>query len=89
VPISLSQYDPKQPISPPELRTGACASQRVEFLAEYEVLEDQFVMSAARQRERADQDKDHLQHAWILSFYVLRINRHPSGSDFGERQRQS
>ena len=59
VPPRLGQYDPKQPISPPQLRTGACASQRVELLAEREVLEDQFVMSAAGQREPADEYEDH------------------------------
>jgi hypothetical protein len=86
VPPRLGQYDPKQPISPPQLRTGAWASQRVELLAEREVLEDQFVMSVAGQRQGADEYKDHLQHASILSFYEQRSNHHLSGSDCGERQ---
>ena len=68
VPPRLGQYDPEQPIAPPQLRTGARASQRVELLTEREVLEDQFVMSAAGQRQRAHEYKDHLQHAAILSF---------------------
>jgi hypothetical protein len=38
------------------------ASARVELLAEREVLEDQFVMSAAGQRQRANEYKDHLKH---------------------------
>ncbi len=80
------QDDPKQPASPPQRRTGARASQRVELLAEREVLEDQFVMSAAGQRQRADEYKDHLQHASILSFSEQRSNHHPSGSDCGEGQ---
>ena len=75
VPPRLSQHDPKQPISPPELRTGDAASQRMELLAEREVFEDQLVMSAAGQRQRANHYNDHLQHASILPFYVLRINR--------------
>jgi hypothetical protein len=78
--------DPKQPISPPQLRTGACASQRVELLAEREVLEDQFVMSVAGPRQGADANEDHLQHASILSFYEQRSNHHLSGSDCGEGQ---
>ena len=86
VPPRLGHYDPKQPISPPQLRTGACASQRVELLAEREVLEDQFVMSLAGQRQGADEYKDHLQHASILSFFKQRSNHHLSGSDCGEGQ---
>jgi hypothetical protein len=46
------------------------------LLAEREVLEDQFVMSAAGQRQRADEYDDHLQHASILSFYERRSNHH-------------
>jgi hypothetical protein len=44
------------------------ASEGMELLAEHQVLEDQFVMSAAGQRHRADEYNDHLQHASILSF---------------------
>jgi len=40
----------------------------VQLLAEREVLEDQFVMSAAGQRQRANEYKDHLKHMQILSF---------------------
>jgi hypothetical protein len=72
----LGQYGPKHPIPPPQLRTGASASQRVELLTEREVLEDQFVMSAAGQRQRADEYKELLQHASILSF--LRGAKQPS-----------
>jgi hypothetical protein len=86
-PPRLSQYDPNQPISPPEMGTFAHASARVELLAEREVLEDQFVMSAASQRQRAGQYKDRVQHAPILLFSTRRINRRPSGSDSGERHR--
>ena len=68
VPPRLGQSDPKQAISPPELRTAARAFQAVELLAEREVLEDQFVMSAAGQPQRADENKDHLQHAKTVSF---------------------
>ena len=39
----------------PEMRTCACAPQCVELLAECEILEDQFAMSAADQRQRPDQ----------------------------------
>jgi hypothetical protein len=75
VPPRFGQHDPKQPISRPELRTGDAASQRIELLAEREVFEDQLVMSAAGQRQRANDDNDHLRHASILSFYMPRINR--------------
>ena len=68
VPPRLGQHDSKQPIPPPKLRTGARTFQRGELLAEREVLEDQFMMSAAGQRYRADKYNDHLQHASILSF---------------------
>ncbi len=47
VPPGPGQQDPKQPISPPEVRTGAGASQRVELLPERKILEDEFVMPAA------------------------------------------
>ena len=59
----------------PELRTAARAFQCVELLAEREVLEDEFVMSAAGQPEPADAYKDHTQHASILSFCARRVNR--------------
>ena len=62
-----AKYDPKQPIAPPELRTADRASQRVELLAEREVLEDQFVMSAAGQRQRAEEYKERLQHMSIVA----------------------
>jgi hypothetical protein len=89
VPPRLGQYDPKQPIPPPKLRTGARAFQRAELLAEREVLEDQFMMSAAGQRYGADKYNDHLQHAPILSFLQGGKQPSPSGSDCGEGQIES
>jgi len=80
VPPRLGQYDPKQAISPPELRTAARTFQSVELLAEREVLEDQFMMSAAGQHQRADEYKDHLQHGSILSF--LQGAKQPSPVQF-------
>ena len=47
----------------------------IELLAEREVFEGQLVMSAAGQRQHANDDEDHLQHASILSCYVRQINR--------------
>jgi len=85
VPSRLGQHDPKQPISPPEPRTGARASQRVELLAERESLDDQFVMFAAGQRQRANEKKIIFSTS-ILSFCEQRSNHHPSGSDCGEEQ---
>jgi hypothetical protein len=64
----------KQAISRPKLRTAHRTFQGGELLAKREVLQDQFAMSAAGQRNAADQDKDHAQHASILSFWVRRIN---------------
>jgi hypothetical protein len=60
----------------------------VQLLAEREVLEDQFAMSAEGQHEPADQDEDDLQHASILS--VSRAQMQPItayGVDFGDGQR--
>jgi hypothetical protein len=85
VPPRLGQHDPKQPISPPEPRTGARASQRVELLAERESLDDQFVMFAAGLRQRADEKKIIFSTS-IPSFCEQRSNHHPSGSDCGEEQ---
>jgi hypothetical protein len=70
----LGQHDPKQAISPPKLRTGDSAFQRVELLPEREILEDEFVMSATGQRHSADEEKDGLKHASILSCYAQGIN---------------
>ena len=70
----LGQHDPKQAISPSKLRTGDGASQRVELLPEREILDDQFVMSATGQRHSADEEKDGLKHASILSCYAQGIN---------------
>ena len=58
VPPRLGQYDPKQPISPPELRTAGGALQGGQPLPQREVLEDHLVMSTAGQRQRADEYKD-------------------------------
>ena len=69
---------------------GADASSSVltpELLAQRDVLEDQFVMAAAGQRERADTQQDRLQHAPIVSCAACNINRHRGGWRFGERQR--
>jgi hypothetical protein len=74
VPPRLHSYDPKQAISRPELRTAGRAFHCGKLLAEREVLEDQFVMAAAGQREPADEYEDHAQHASMLSFYARRIN---------------
>ena len=60
VPPRPGQYDPKQPVSRPELRTADRAFQCVELLAECEVLEDQFVMSAAGQPDGTDEERDHV-----------------------------
>ena len=68
IPPRLGEDDPKQPISPPESRTADRAFQRVKLLAEREVLEDQFVMSATGQRQRAEEYKGHLQHMSIVAF---------------------
>lgn len=91
VPPRLGQDDPKQPISPPELWPTHCAFQRVKLLAEREVLEDQFVVSAAGQRQRADEYNGHLQHMSILPFRrgteQPSANHQPAGSDCGEGQR--
>ena len=70
----LGQHDPKQAISPSKLRTGDGASQRVELLPEREILDDQFVRSATGQRHSADEEKDGLKHASILSCYAQGIN---------------
>jgi hypothetical protein len=55
-------------------RLRSCGRQPVRFKAlscwrsaSCQVLEDQFVMSAAGQHQRADEYKDHLEHASILS----------------------
>jgi len=48
--------------------------------AEREVLEDQFVMSAAGQGQRANEYKDHLQHMPIVSF--LRGTEQPPAARF-------
>jgi hypothetical protein len=74
-PPRLGQDDPEQPIASPELRPGACAPHRVELLAKGEVLKHQFVMSAAGQRQGADEDDNQLQHALIVSFSHRRSKR--------------
>ena len=48
------------------------ASQRVELLPEREILEDQFAMAAAGQRQRPDQ---HQNRVPIVLFLTRRINR--------------
>ena len=74
-PPRLCQDDPKQPVARPERRPGAPAFEGVELLAEREVLEDQFAMAAAGQRQRTNENKDDFQHASILAAYEERSNR--------------
>ena len=57
------------------MRTARRPFQGGELLAKREVLEDQFAMAAAGQRNPADQDQDHAQHTLTLPFWVRRINR--------------
>jgi hypothetical protein len=63
LPPGVGEQDPEHPINRPEPRALAAAFQRPELLPEREVLEHQFVMSAARQGERSDEKENHLQHA--------------------------
>ena len=86
VPPHAGQGDPKQPVAAPELRPDALASERVQLLAEREVLQDQFVMPAASQRQRAQEDEDDLQHASILSVFEPRGNGQRGRLRFGEGQ---
>ena len=60
----------------PELRTADRAFQRVELLAEREVLEDQFVMSAAGQGQRSRHQHDCFEHASSCPAGSAKINRH-------------
>jgi hypothetical protein len=64
----------------PELRTAGRAFQCVELVAEREVLEDQFAMSAAGQRQCPNEYKNHLQHMPIVSF--LRGTEQPPAARF-------
>jgi hypothetical protein len=76
VPPRLGQDDPQQPISPPELRTAERACQRVELLAEGEVLKDHFVMSAAGQGQGSRHQHDCFEHASSSPAGRAKINRH-------------
>lgn len=57
------------------------ATQRVELLAEREVLEDQFVMSAASQGQRSRHQQDCVEHASSCPAGHGRINRHTGPSE--------
>jgi hypothetical protein len=48
----------------------------VELLPERKILEDELVMSPAGQRQRADEEKDHLKHA--CDSVALRAGNQPS-----------
>ena len=56
------------------------------MLAEREVLEDQFAVAAAGQRQSATENNDDFQHASILAAYEERSNRARSRPGFGEGQ---
>ncbi len=88
VPPRLGQHDPKQPIAPPEMRTADRAFQRVELLAECEVLEDQFVMSAAGQGQRSRHQHDCFEHASSCPARHAKINRHTGPDAVLARDRQ-
>jgi hypothetical protein len=78
----LGQYEPQQPIARAELRTADRAFQRVELLAEREVLEDQFVMSAAGQGQRACHQHDCFEHAPACPARRAKINHHTDRMQF-------
>jgi hypothetical protein len=76
VPPRLGQHDPKQPISLSELWMADRACQRVELLPECEVLEDQFVMSAASHGQRSRHQHDSFEHVSSSPAGPAKINRH-------------
>jgi hypothetical protein len=86
VPPHAGQGDPKQPVARPERRAFGRPFQRPQLLPQRDVLQDQFVVSAARQREPTGNHDEQLQHGWIVASVSAKINVDRGGPIFGERQ---
>ena len=67
VPPEASQSDPKQSVSRLEVRAFGGAFQSRQLLPQRQVLEDQFPMAAERQRQRAADQDEQLQHVTIVA----------------------
>ena len=62
-----SQGDPKQAVSRLQARATVRPLHRHQLLAERQVLQDQFSMSAESQRQRTTDDDQQLEHVSILA----------------------
>jgi hypothetical protein len=93
VPPEASQSDPKQSVSRLEVQACGGAFQRRELLPQCQVLQDQFPMSAERQRHRAADQDDQLQHVSIVAGVTAKINAaefwRRSGNVCGQDDRSS
>jgi len=67
VPPDASQGDPKQSVARLEVWAFGRAFQRRQLLPQRQVLQDQFAMAAERQRQRAANHDEKLQHASIVA----------------------
>jgi antitoxin (DNA-binding transcriptional repressor) of toxin-antitoxin stability system len=74
VPPESGQGDPKQSVACLEVRALGRTFHRRQLLPQGQVLQDQFAMSAERQRQRAADHDEHLQHASIVDGVGAKIN---------------
>ena len=74
IPPDSGQDDPKQPVARPQMRTAGRAFHGSELLPQRKVLQDQFVMSTAGQRQRAANQSNHVRHVLIVGIQRAKIN---------------
>jgi hypothetical protein len=74
VPPDPSQGNPKQPVTGLQTRPTVRPPHRHQLLAQRQILQDHFAMSAECQRQRTTDDHQQLEHVSILAGEGARIN---------------
>ena len=74
VPPDSSHDNPEQPVTRLQTRATGRSLHRHQLLAERQVLQDQFSMSAEPQRQRPTDDHQQLEHVLIVSGAGAKIN---------------
>ena len=73
-PPASGQDDPKQSVAGLKMRALIRAFQAGQLLAKRQILKDQFPMASERQRQRAGEHDQQLQHAWMVAGISAKIN---------------
>jgi hypothetical protein len=87
IPPESAQHDPKQSVPRPKIWALCRPFYGRELLPQRDVLQDQFLMSSARQHHSAGRQDEQLQHGSIVAGAGPRINLQRDGWSSGEGHR--